>query len=246
MTNSTDTALDGQIALVTGAGRGIGRAIAEILARNGATVVLTARTASEVQDVAAHIAMAGGRALAWPGDVTQLTFVEELFGRVQSELGGLDILVNNAGNAPFAPVEELPVRALRDCLELNVIAVFACMQQAVRLMQKQGTGKIINIGSVRSHWSEAGDSGAYNASKAALRALTETVARQLHGTDNSIAVGLVCPGIVDTTLTNAAGPARADWLRPETVAGAVLHAVCAPPGVNVFDTVLFPTTQSPW
>jgi NAD(P)-dependent dehydrogenase (short-subunit alcohol dehydrogenase family) len=239
--------LTDRIALVTGAGRGIGRAIAELLASEGAIVVLNARTVEQLEATAATIGDAGGKTLLVAGDITDEAFVAAMFQSVQERFGRLDILVNNAGNAPFGPVEELPVQRLRDCLELNVVAVFACMQQAIRLMKQGGApGKIINIGSVRSHWTESGDSGAYNASKYALRGMTESVARELHGSGANIAVGLVCPGVVDTPLTNPDGSPRPDWLEPETVAQAVLHAVTAPPGVNVFDTVLFSTAQKPW
>lgn len=239
--------LQGKIALVTGAGRGIGRAVAELLAQQGATVVLSARTIEQLEQTATTIAQAGGQSLIVAGDITDEAFVAQMFATMQQRFGRLDILVNNAGSAPFGPVEELPVQKLRDCLELNVIAVFACMQQAIRLMKASGgAGRIINIGSVRSHWTESGDSGAYNASKYALRGLTESVARQLHGAGDNIAVGMVCPGVVNTTLTNAEGAPRPDWLHPETVAQAVLHALTAPANVNVFDTVLFPMSQKPW
>lgn len=235
-----------RIALVTGAGRGIGRAVALLLGEQGATVVATARTASEVEQVAADIEAAGGRARAIPGDITDEAFVGTLFAGVQSEFGRLDALVNNAGIAPFGRIEDMPVDDLRAALQVNVVGPFMCMQRAVRIMQVSGGGKIINIGSVRSHWTEAGDAGAYNASKYALRALTESVARQLHGSDCRIAVGMVCPGVVDTTLTNPAGEERSEWLTPDTVARAVLHALQAPEDVNLFDTVLFPTSQRPW
>jgi NAD(P)-dependent dehydrogenase (short-subunit alcohol dehydrogenase family) len=239
--------MKGKIALVTGAGRGIGRAVALLLGERGATVVATARTVGEVEQVAADIEAAGGKALAVPGDIADEASVEQLFARVQSELGGLDALVNNAGIAPFGPIEEMPVESLRAALEVNVVGPFMCMQRAIRLMMGNGgTGKIINVGSVRSHWTEAGDAGAYNASKFALRALTESVARQLHGSGCRIAVGMICPGVVDTTLTHPGKEERPDWLRPETVARAVLHALQAPENVNVFDTVVFPTFQQPW
>ena len=239
--------LNGKIALVTGAGRGIGRAVAELLAQQGATVVLNARTVEQLEQTAATITESGGQTLIIAGDLTDEAFVAQMFAIVNERFGRLDILVNNAGSAPFGPVEELAVQKLRDCLELNVVAVFACMQQAIRLMKAGNSeGKIINIGSVRSHWTESGDSGAYNASKFALRALTESVARQLHGTGSNIAVGMVCPGVVDTSLTNPAGEPRPDWLHPHTVAQAVLHALTAPANINVFDTVLFSTSQKPW
>jgi len=235
------------MALVTGASRGIGRAVAELLARHGATVVVCAREASALDEVTSAIAQAGGRAFAVPGDITDDAFVESLFATVRQRFRRLDILVNSAGCAPFAPVEDLPVHQFRHCVMLNLVAAYACMQQAIRLMKETGGGgKIVNIGSVRSHWSEAGDAGAYNASKHGLRALTESVARQLHGSGVNIAVGMVSPGIVDTTLTNPGCAPRPDWLKPETVAQAVLNAVTAPPDVNVFSTVLFPMSQKPW
>ena len=235
------------VALVTGAGRGIGRAVSELLARHGAHVVLTARTASQIEQAASAITDAGGRATAIAGDVTDEAFVERLFATVHERFGRLDVLVNNAGTAEFGTIEEMPVSALRETLEVNVVAVFLCMQQAVRLMTAVGNpGKIINVGSVRSHWTEVGDAGAYNASKYAVRGMTESVARQLHGSGRNISVGMVCPGVVDTHLTNPDGGERPGWLVPETVARAVLHAVTAPPDVNVFDTVVIPTVQKPW
>ena len=239
--------LTGNVALVTGAGRGIGAAITELLARQGVCVMMTARTESELEETAARIRTASGSVEYLAGDLTEAAFVQELFADVGRRFGHLDILVNNAGVAPFGPVENLDVRALRSGLELNITAAFACMQQAIRMMKANGgTGKIVNIGSVRSHWTEGGDAGAYNATKAGLRAITETVARQLHGTGLNIAVGLVCPGAVDTLLTNPQREPRPQWMRPETVAEAVLFSVRAPDNVNVFDLTLFTTDQKPF
>lgn len=239
--------LEGKVALVTGSGRGIGRATAELISQQGAKVVLTARTQTQLDEVAAGILANGNEVLSVPGDITDERFVDQLFDDIWRRFGRLDVLVNSAGIAPFGPVETMPVQAFRDCLAVNVIATFQCMQQAIRIMKRVGnTGKIINIGSVRSHWTEAGDGGAYNASKAGVRALTESVARQLHGSGLNIAVGLVCPGVVDTTLTNPQGEPRPQWLEAETVAQAVLHALTAPDDVNVFDVTLFPTSQRPW
>lgn len=239
--------LEGRIALVTGAGRGIGAAVARALAEAGGTVVVTARTELELSEVVDSIRADGGRALAVEGDITDEAFQDRLFAEIDRIFSRLDILINNAGIAPFGPVEELPASELRRCLELNVVAAYGCMQRAIRLMRENGAvGKIISIGSVRSHWTEAGDAGAYNASKEGLRAMTQSVARQLHGTGVHIAVGMVNPGVVDTSLTNPSGEPKTGWLRPETVARAVLHAVTAPPDVNVFDTTLFNMSQSPW
>ena len=239
--------LKGRIALVTGAGRGIGRAVSERLAQQGATVVLVARTAKDLAATAQAVSQAGGTACVETGDLRDERFIEGLFAIIRERFGRLDILVNNAGLAPFGPVETLPARQLREGLEVNVTAAFLCMQQAIRLMKATGgTGKIINIGSVRSHWTECGDAGAYNASKYALYGMTETVARELHGSGVNIAVSIVCPGVVDTPLTNPKGEPRPGWLRPETVAEAVAFVAAAPPDVNIFDLTLFPMTQKPW
>ena len=237
--------LEDSVAVVTGAGRGIGRAVATLFAAHGATVFAVARTASDLESVALGAA-AAGRIIPVPGDVTDRPFVRRLFRTVSETCGRIDILVNNAGCAPFGSIFEMDPEDFRTCLELNVWSAFLCTQQAVRIMRRSGHGKVINIGSVRSHWSEAGDAGAFNASKYGLRGFTESVARELHGKGMDIAVGLVCPGVVDTGLTNPSGEPRPGWLAPGDVAGAVLHTAIAPDGINVFDTVLFPTSQKPW
>jgi len=217
------------------------------LALEGATVIGTARTAGELDELAAAMTDAPGEVIPLPGDITDEPFVEKLFDQIRERFSRLDILVNNAGIAPFGPVETLAVDDVRKCLELNIVAAFNCMSHAVRLMKATGdTGKIINIGSVRSHWTEGGDGGAYNASKAGLRSMTESVARQLHGSGSRIAVSLVCPGVVDTRLTNPAGEDATGWLRPEDIARSVLHVATAPPDVNVFDIVVIPMCQQPW
>ncbi len=239
--------LAGRVALVTGAGRGIGLETAVRLAAEDARVVLVARTATDVEQAARSIVNAGGEALAIPGDVTDAAFVACLFTSVRERYGRLDLLVNCAGIAPFGTVEEADPARLRACLEVNIVGVFLCIQQAVRLMHETGdTGKILTVGSVRSRWSEQGDCGFYNASKYGVYGLVESIARQLHGSGSQIACGLINPGVVDTPLTNPRGEPRPGWLRPEQVAEAILHAATAPAGVNTFETVLFSTTQRPW
>ena len=238
--------LAGQVALITGAGRGIGRAAAELLASQGAAVVLTARSVAELEEVTGVIRERGGTADYYAGDLVEEATVNGVFDLVKSRHDRLDILVNNAGIAPGGGVEQCTVETFRKCLELNVIAAFACLQQAVGMMRPQGGGKVINIGSVRSHWTEGGSAGAYNASKYALRAMVESVARELHGSGANIAVSLICPGGVDTTLVNPSREPRPNLLRPEEVARAILHAAVAPPGVNVYDITVFSTHQKPW
>jgi NAD(P)-dependent dehydrogenase (short-subunit alcohol dehydrogenase family) len=239
--------LEGKVAIVTGAGRGIGRGIAEFFAENGASVVITARTESQIEAVRAKICEMGGQVLALTGDITDEAFVDRLFEATVREFDKLDILINNAGIYPFGPVDQMPIADFRECLEVNVVAVFNCIQHAVRIMKAHGgTGKIINIGSVRSHWTEGGDAGAYNASKYGLKGLTESVARELHGSGLNIAVGMMCPGCVHLKYAETDETPEPGELTPRMIAEGVLHAVTAPAGINVYDTTIFPIYQKPW
>jgi len=140
--------LAGKIALVTGAGKGIGRAIAKRFAEEGATVVLVARTEMDIQSAAEEIRAVGGNAQALAGDVTDATFTASAFGTVRERFGRLDILVNNAGRTAGGRIENASVEALRDCLELNVVALFAWMQEAILMMKETAddTGKIGRAG----------------------------------------------------------------------------------------------------
>jgi len=190
-----------KIALVTGAGKGIGRATVELFAEEGATVVAVARTGGDLEAVGEKCQTLRMTYVAHAGDVTDETFVARIFADTRERFGRLDILVNNAGIAPIKSIDTMSVGDYRRCLDVNITGVFLCMQQAVRLMKDTThAGKIINIGSVRSHWTENGDAGAYNASKFGLKGMTESVARELHGTGCNIAVGMVCPGSRATNL----------------------------------------------
>ena len=240
--------LEGKTALVTGASRGLGKAIAKLLAAEGAKVAIAARSSNELNATAEEIEAAGGTALPFAGNIADDAFIERMFAGIKESFGRLDILVNNAAIPGVAgDIENLSTAKFREVLDVNVVAAFNCMKHAIRIMKENGgKGKIINIGSTRSHWSEQGGPGAYNASKFAIRALTETVARLMIEQKSQISVGMVCPGIADTSI-HALPPydvRRKNWLRPETVAAAVLHAVSAPDDVIVFDTTLFPSTHN--
>lgn len=238
--------LRNRIALVTGAGRGIGQAVAVALARAGVEVILTARTRGELETTREMILALGGRCWLQAGDLTDDAFVEGLFLEVGERHRQLHILVNAAGIGRFAPVAEMTPVTFREVLGVNVVAAFACIRAALPWMRAAGGGRIVNIGSVRAHWGERGDAGAYNASKAALHAMTEAMTRQFQHTHEPIALGLVCPGWTDTRLINPRGLDRPEFMQPETVAEAVLHTLTAPTGVTIFDMTLFPLAQKPW
>ena len=244
--------LEGKFSLVTGASKGIGRAIATRFAKEGSTVAITARNSIELDALANEIADAGGMAVPFAGDIGSDDFIRKLFAEVEKQFGRLDILINNAGivDGNRKDMDTLTPEKFREVMNVNVVSVFHCMQQAIRIMKANGdVGKIINLGSVRSHWTESGEPGAYNASKYAVKGLTETVARLMIEQKSNIAVGMVCPGIVNTPIhvwSKPDDPERLRWMQPETIAEAVMHAVTAPPNISVYDTIIFPTCQLPF
>lgn len=239
------SALAGKVAAVTGAGRGIGRSVALALAASGANVVLTSRTNDELERVAEEIRGCGGEASTLAGNIADTAFVDEYFDFIEESNGRLDTLINNAGAARFASLEEVTPQDLHEMLNVNTVAPYACMRRAIRLMRDgDDEGHVVNIGSVEAFWTSQGGSGAYPASKFALRALTMAIAKELKESGSGIRVSMVNPGGVDTTLVD--GPPNPRLLRPEAVARAVMHTVTAPPDVHVFDTMVVAKSSVYW
>lgn len=188
----------GRVALVTGAGRGIGAATARLLASEGAAVALAARTEEEIYSVARTISSRRGTALPVRVDVTDEDSVSSCFERVRSELGNATILVNNAGT-PGVP---LPVAAMqpegwRRVFDVNVTGAFLCAREALPDMASANWGRIVNVSSAAARHPVAG-MAAYGASKAALDQLTRVLA--LEGAPYGIAVTGVYPGVIDTRM----------------------------------------------
>ena len=200
--------LTGRIALVTGASRGIGRAIAMKLAAQGAIVVATAR-GEHAKDTAAAIVAAGGRAEAVGVDVTDVAALERLPGEIIERHGRLDIVVSNAGITR----DQLLMRMKRDdwdaVIATNLTAAFTLTQAAMRPMLKQRGGRIIAISSVVGQTGNAGQAN-YAASKAGLIGFAKALAREV--ASRGITVNVVAPGLVETDMTKAmADKAQADW-----------------------------------
>ncbi len=232
-------ALAGQVALVTGAGRGIGRAIALALAGEGAAVALAARTRSELGEVAGEIRGVGSRALAIPTDVTQDAAVEALVDQTVAELGTLDILVTAAGVASFGPVANTKPGDWDAMLAVNLRAVMVCCRTALGPMLRQRRGTIINIGSVAATRTIPGGA-AYTAAKAGVLGFSRVLAEEVRG--EGVRVGVLSPGAVDTPLWDAVGggPDRAKMLRPEDVARAAILMLTLPPRAALEELTLLP------
>ncbi len=232
-------ALEGQVALVTGAGRGIGRAIAEALAREGAAVVLAARSRQQLAEAAAAIRSGGGRALAVPTDVTQDAAVEALVELAVAELGRVDILVTAAGVASFGPVAATKPADWDAMLTVNLRAVMVQCRAVLPVMLHQRRGTILNVASVAAQRPIAG-AAAYSATKAGVVAWSRVLAEELRA--EGVRVGVLLPGAVDTPLWDAipSGPDRARMLRPEDVARAAVLMVSMPPGASLEELTLLP------
>ena len=189
------TDLAGQVALVTGAGQGIGRAIAVALARAGADVAVNDLRPEAAADTAAAVTALGRRALAVPADVGVVREVEQMIARAAATLGRLDVLVNNAGLIRPSPFGQVTERDWDETLAVNAKGLFFCMQAAAAVMTRQASGVIVNLASIAGRGS-ATLSPPYAASKAAVISLTQQSARSLAG--HGVRVNAICPGIVNT------------------------------------------------
>lgn len=195
---TTKDLLRGQVAIVTGAGRGIGRAAALALSAAGASVVLVARSAAELAAVADEIKHRGGQALAIPTDVSEIASVDYLLVLALRAFGRVDILVNNAALLrPVGRVWETSPAEWRKLIEVNVVAPYLCARVVLPHMLERGSGRIINISSGAADKNLPGLS-AYSASKAALERFSHTLAAEVEGT--GVVVTVLRPGVVDTPM----------------------------------------------
>ena len=186
--------LDGKVAIVTGAGKGIGAAIAVAFAEAGADVAITSRTAADLDAVAADVASTGRRALVHPGDVNDLQTLSELVERTSAELGGVDVVVNNAGGSLSRPFLETSAEELEASFHFNVAVPFELSRLAVPRMLERGGGAIVNIGSVAGQKAVRG-SLTHSLTKSALGQLTRLMAIELAP---RVRVNAVLPGAIET------------------------------------------------
>ncbi|HNX26854.1 MAG TPA: SDR family oxidoreductase [Phycisphaerae bacterium] len=232
-----DINLDGKVAIVTGASRGIGRAIAGSLAAAGAQVVLAARSAELIEEVAVDIESAGGRATPFVTDIADEQSVEALFEMVADDFGRLDVLVNNAGVGIYGPMDEFDLEDLDTILAVNVRGTFACCREALKIMKPQNNGYIINIASVCGEKGYANQS-AYSASKHAIMGLTKSLAAET--LEFGIRVTAILPGGVDTEMVAQSRPDldRSILIKPQDIAYTVMFLLglndsCAIDQINI-------------
>lgn len=233
--------LDGKVALVTGGNRGIGKGIARGLAAEGASLVLTARDAEVLDRTAGELAEDGTTVLAVPTDVTDETQVEALFERTMERFNRLDILVNNAGAFDGGPLDELSTEVWDKVVAVNLRGPFLCTRAAMRIMKKQGGGKIINIGSISAQRVRP-NSAPYSTSKFGLWGLTQSTA--LDGRRHGIAAGCLHPGntFVERISERREPPAEPMMEVDELAQAAVLMATL-PPHVNMLEAIVMPVQQ---
>ncbi len=190
--------LSGKTALVTGAGAGIGAAVAVELARTGAFVVLNYRhNEGGAHETLSQIEQQGGRGLVVKADVSKAAEVERLMGEVEAKTGRLDILVNNAGGLiERCQLADMSETLWDEVMDINLKSTFLCSKAALPLMKGRGWGRIINMSSMAAHEGGGYGAGAYAASKAAIISLTKALAKEV--ADQGITVNCVAPGLINT------------------------------------------------
>ncbi len=236
-------ALENKVAIVTGAGRGAGRAIALRLAREGASLVAVARTRKELDSLAAEVAASNGVCEVIEADVANPADARRMAAQTVERFGRIDVLVNNAGvGGPVSSVEETPVEEWQRTLDVNLTGPFLCSQAVLSTMKEQRSGHIIMISS------GAGKQGypnmaAYCASKFGLHGLAQSLAAEVG--DLNIRVSTILPGSIAET--NFSGQRKgwmprpgAKYLRPEDIADAILFLLLQPPSAWTQEMNLWP------
>jgi len=231
------TDLHNKVAVVTGAGRGIGRAIAVELAQAGAQIALAARSAGQLDETAALI---GAAARVFPTDVREREQVRALFGRTHSEVGPVDILVNCAGLGIYAPVVDFSDEDFNTTIDTNLRGTFLTCREVLPSMIERQTGHIINIASIAGKVGTA-NRAVYCASKFGVVGFSEALAEEVR--QHGIRVAVICPGSTDTGFGTSTAKAREKMLRPQDVAYAVRVLAMQEPNSFISEVVMRPTRK---
>lgn len=219
--------LEGKVVVVTGAGRGIGKAVASALAKSGCRVVLSARTAAQLEEVRRDIELSGGVATAVPGDLTRDDALDTLAAESRRAYGEVDILINNAGWGRRAPVVKINAEDLDQTVRLNLRAPILLAQRLLPDMIAKNEGAVINIGSVSGKTGEA-NGAVYSATKFGLIGFTQSLYEEVR--EHRIKVCVILPGFVDTPLIPPTRQLdRSKMIQADDVAQAVLYVLTSPP-----------------
>jgi short-subunit dehydrogenase len=219
--------LEGKSALVTGAGRGIGKAIALSLARSGCRLVLSSRTTAQLEEVQQEIQRSGGTAAVVAADLARDENIEQLVAETRRALGGIDFLINNAGWGKRAPVVRATVEDIDQTLRLNLRAPMLLAKHLVPAMIERGGGAVVNIGSVSGKSGEA-NGAAYSASKFGLIGFTQSLYEEVR--EHGIKVAVILPGFVDTPMIPPVKHLdRSKMIQADDVAQTVLYVLTSPP-----------------
>jgi NAD(P)-dependent dehydrogenase (short-subunit alcohol dehydrogenase family) len=234
--------LQDRIAVITGASTGIGKSIAVAYAAEGAKIVLASRNQEKLEIVAKEIKGAGGSALVVPIDVTKEKAVIDLFRQTVEVFDRVDILVNNAGVSKGAPSDELSLKVWQQVIDVNLTAAFLCSREALQIMKTQGSGRIVNIGSVSAKVPRI-HSAAYTTSKFGLEGLTRSLA--LDAREFGIAVSILHPGNTATPIwTGREEIARKEGvMSPDDLARVAVTIATLPPEVNMLESIVLPVSM---
>ncbi|HCY0677611.1 TPA: SDR family oxidoreductase [Staphylococcus aureus] len=229
------TVLTDKVAVVTGAGSGIGEAIATLLHEEGVKVILAGRNKDKLQNVANQLAQDSVKVV--PTDVTKKEEVDELIKIAQQTFGGLDIVINSAGQMLSSKITDYQVDEWDSMIDVNIKGTLYTAQAALPTMLGQSSGHLINIASI-SGFEVTKSSTIYSATKAAVHTITQGLEKELAKT--GVKVTSISPGMVDTAITAAYNPTDRKKLEPQDIAEAVLYALTQPKHVNVNEITVRP------
>lgn len=234
--------LDGKIAIVTGAGTGIGKGIARGFAREGASLVVASRNKLTLDATAEELRPLGTTVAVIPTDVTVEAQVEALFGETMRQFGRLDILVNNSGVFGGGPLDELSLETWQQVLNVNLTGVFLCSREAMRIMKRQRSGRIINIGSISAQVPRM-DSAPYTTSKHGLVGLTRSMA--LEGRAFGVSAGCLHPGNTVTERRDLSDNPidQEPMMTTDDLAMAAVAMAAMPPYANMLESIVLPVDQ---
>ncbi|SBB11337.1 Short-chain alcohol dehydrogenase [Staphylococcus aureus] len=229
------TVLTDKVAVVTGAGSGIGEAIATLLHEEGVKVILAGRNKDKLQNVANQLAQDSVKVV--PTDVTKKEEVDELIKIAQQTFGGLDIVINSAGQMLSSKITDYQVDEWDSMIDVNIKGTLYTAQAALPTMLEQSSGHLINIASI-SGFEVTKSSTIYSATKAAVHTITQGLEKELAKT--GVKVTSISPAMVDTAITAAYNPTDRKKLEPQDIAEAVLYALTQPKHVNVNEITVRP------